>query len=79
MFFPESSRLYKEEDRELSDVMQQNFINFIRTGNPNGKGLPEWSANTGAQDRVLILNQEIRMETDPFAGLYPILDKEGGH
>lgn len=31
------------------------------------------------KDRVLILDQEIRMETDPFAGLYPILDKEGEH
>ena len=33
----------------------------------------------GAQDRVLILDQEIRMETDPFAGLNLILDKEGEH
>ena len=59
--------------------MQQYFINFIRTGNPNQNGLPEWPANTGSQDRVLTLDQEIRMETDPFAGLYPILDEEGAH
>ena len=76
---PENSRLYQEEDRDLSDIMQQYFINFIRTGNPNQNGLPEWPANTGSQDRVLTLDQEIRMETDPFAGLYPILDEEGAH
>ena len=73
---PESSRLYNEEDRKLSDLMQQYFVNFIRTGNPNGEGLPQWPANTGAKDRILVLDQEIQMETDPFAGLYPILDNE---
>jgi hypothetical protein len=45
-------------------------------GNPNGEGLPEWPANTGAENRVLVLDTEIQMETDPFAGLYPILDEE---
>jgi len=52
------------------------FINFIRTGNPNGEELPEWPANTGAEDRVLVLDTEIQIDKDPFAGLYPILDEE---
>ena len=26
----------------LSEIMQQYWVNFIKTGNPNGKGLPYW-------------------------------------
>ena len=73
---PADSDLYNEADRELSETMQRYFVNFIRTGNPNGEGLPEWPANTGAENRLLVLDEEIRMEKDPFSLLYPILDNE---
>ena len=73
---PADSGLYNEADRELSETMQRYFVNFIRTGNPNGEGLPEWPANTGAENRLLVLDEEIRMEKDPFSLLYPILDNE---
>ena len=73
---PADSGLYNEADRELSETMQRYFVNFIRTGNPNGEGLPEWPANTGAENRLLVLDGEIRMEKDPFSPLYPILDNE---
>ncbi len=31
-------------DRETSRVMEGYFANFIKTGDPNGKGLPDWAA-----------------------------------
>ena len=73
---PSGSGLYNDEDRKLSETMQQYFVNFIRTGDPNGEGLPEWPANTGAVNRVLVLDETIRMDADPFAMLYPVLDDE---
>jgi para-nitrobenzyl esterase len=30
------------EDYKVSDVMQAYFVNFIKSGNPNGPGLPNW-------------------------------------
>ena len=73
---PPDSALYNADDRELSEIMQRYFVNFIRSGDPNGEGLPEWPANTGADGRLLILDREVRMGTDPFAALYPVLDAE---
>lgn len=35
-------RPWTEVDRKLSDVMSSYWVNFARTGNPNGTGLPEW-------------------------------------
>jgi para-nitrobenzyl esterase len=35
-------------DRALSRQLQGYFANFIKTGNPNGAGLPQWPA-LGAQ------------------------------
>lgn len=40
-------------DRETSRRMQGYFANFIKTGNPDGKGLPTWPAAGGSDDGVL--------------------------
>lgn len=40
-------RPFTVEDRELSDTMMEYFVNFIRTGNPNGGTLPEWPSYKG--------------------------------
>ncbi len=33
---------WEPADHEVSKVMQAFFVNFIKTGNPNGVGLPSW-------------------------------------
>ena len=40
---------WTRQDREVSRQMQSYFVNFIKTGNPNGKGLAQWPALTAAQ------------------------------
>jgi para-nitrobenzyl esterase len=35
---------WRKQDYAVSDTMENYFANFIKTGNPNGKDLPEWPA-----------------------------------
>jgi len=44
------------DDYALSKQMQDYFANFIKTGNPNGAGLPEWpQASAGPGSRLMQL------------------------
>jgi para-nitrobenzyl esterase len=39
-----NNTLIQEADHKLAEMMMRYWINFATTGNPNGKGLPEWKA-----------------------------------
>ena len=39
-------RDWSEIDYKLGDVMSSYLVNFAKTGNPNGEGLPVWTAST---------------------------------
>lgn len=51
--------------RALSEKMAKTFINFARTGNPNGGGLPTWKAYTAENGETMILNDKSVMANDP--------------
>jgi para-nitrobenzyl esterase len=64
------------EDHKISATMQQYFVNFIKTGNPNGAGLPNWpAANHGNNVQLMRIDVETRAESEPHRGRYLILDK----
>ncbi len=55
------------DDHKVSDLMESYFANFIKTFNPNAKGLPEWptySAKTGYQRMRLGVDSKAEPETD---------------
>ena len=66
--------LYSESDKKLSDTMVKYVANFVKTGDPNGDGLPKWEKySSGSQ--LLQLNDEIKMMDDPNNEIYKIIDK----
>jgi para-nitrobenzyl esterase len=46
-------------EQALSDELQSYWVNFAATGNPNGDGLPTWSAYNPAADNALTLDTTI--------------------
>ena len=66
---------YTEADYQLSDMMQQYWVNFVKTGNPNGKDLPQWQPYTKQQQKLLQLDATVSMIDDPYSDLYPFIDK----
>ena len=74
---PDDSSLYNARDRELSAQMKQYYLNFIKTGDPNGSGLPAWEAVSG-ELRVMQFGDSTAMTDDPYAALHKIMDEMYG-
>lgn len=51
--------------RALSDKMAKSFINFMKTGNPNGGGLPAWKPYTTQNGETMILDDVCALANDP--------------
>jgi para-nitrobenzyl esterase len=66
------------EDYKVSKIMQRYFVNFIKTGNPNGKGLPTWPAiKPGKVTPVMHIDVNTRLENDKTRERYLLLEKLG--
>ena len=67
---------WKPEDYKVSEIMQSYFANFIKTGTPNGKNLPNWPALTpGKAAPVMHIDVNTRLETDKTRERYLLLEK----
>ena len=67
-------RNYGEDDRALSELMQQYWVNFAKTGDPNGEGLPVWPTAAEAPGMVLHFDSEAALTEDPYLDIYRLVD-----
>ena len=74
---PADSKLYNDSDRKLADLFSDYFANFIRTGDPNGEGLPAWEQSADGTN-VMLLGDEQKMTADPYIPIDGILDRMQG-
>ena len=64
------------DDFKVSKVMQQYFANFVKTGNPNGAGVPNWpAANSGDTVQIMRIDVETGAESDKYRNRYLLLDR----
>ena len=71
----EAGFTYTDTDRTLADTMSNYWINFVKSGNPNGPGLPEWPAYQRNTERYLEFAHPIKTGTKLLAGELDALDK----
>ncbi|HJR69718.1 MAG TPA: carboxylesterase family protein [Gammaproteobacteria bacterium] len=63
-------------DRKVADQMSSYWVNFARSGNPNGTGLPTWQEHeVGASERAIILDAEPSSERLPAKPRLELFDK----
>ena len=54
---------WNETDYKVSKIFMTYFLNFIKTGNPNGNGLPKWDAINGQEFApVMLIDANPRQE-----------------
>ena len=59
-------RPWTEIDMNVAETMSSYWVNFVKTGNPNGEGLPTWSSYSMNEKQVMQIGEEIDMI--PIAG-----------
>ncbi len=66
---------WTEDDYKVSALGEEYFANFIKTGNPNGKNLPEWPVSRPEGDIIIMdINVQSKAYTEPYRARYMFLD-----
>jgi len=55
-------RPWEKADYQVADQISDYWVNFIKTGDPNGEGLPEWTAS----DSNKMVTQRLGTEIGPM-------------
>lgn len=53
------------DDLKLRDIISSYWVNFAKTGDPNGPGLPEWPAFTEGDQNVMVFDTKISARPVP--------------
>ena len=53
------------DEKELARIMNTYWVNFAKTGNPNGKGLPAWPLYDTQKEEILDIELDGKPVTKP--------------
>ena len=67
------NRPWEPADFQLATIMSAYWSNFITSGNPNGKGLPQWPAYNTSDKKIMVLGKKPAAEKLPDASALDFL------
>ncbi|TSJ35991.1 carboxylesterase family protein [Mucilaginibacter corticis] len=65
---------WTDDDYKVSETMQNFFVNFVKTGNPNGTGLPTWYGLQSSIPKVMVIDTESKSQPEKNAKRYVLMD-----
>ena len=66
---------WSDADRKLAEQVSSYWVNFAKTGDPNGSGLPEWPAFDPADERALGIDGTIAPMPIPNSAALDFFDR----
>jgi para-nitrobenzyl esterase len=70
-----AKRPFTDVDRKLAVQLGAYWVNFVKTGNPNGDGLPRWPLFTRADRQILELSESTHPRTALDADRLDLFDR----
>ena len=69
------------KSEEVATIMNTYWVNFAKTGNPNGNGLPQWPVYDIENDTMLDIQLDGRFvkKTDPRKARLDVIEKAFNH
>jgi para-nitrobenzyl esterase len=63
------------DDEKVSDNLRHYWLNFAKTGNPNGEGLPNWPVFDARLNQCLDIGREVKVAPVPHAVRIAVLER----
>ena len=60
------ARAWQPWDFQLSEIMSSYWVNFAKTGDPNGPGLPPWPVYNEKTDTLMHFGDKVTVEVQPL-------------
>jgi len=68
------NRDWQQLDKDLENTMAAYWVNFAKTGNPNGTGLPEWKTYDKQAGYIMILGDKVVIKKGLFKKEFDFLE-----
>ena len=68
-------RPFTDVDFKLEDAMSSYWVNFAKTGDPNGEGLPVWPAFNENDPQIIDLGDEVKAVSLPYREQLKFMDE----
>ena len=70
--------LIDDADRALARLASSYWINFVKSGDPNGAGLPHWPSFRSAGAQVMMLDTPAKVGPEEWRERHLFLQREAG-